>query len=324
MIRTQNDRTRTDGDGVRRPDEAALLAAAPPRRGGNEVRIGAFLIAGIVAVVVALFMLTDPSLFRGRYNVATLVPNAGGLRSGDPVQMRGVNIGRVRNFDIGPEGVRIRLELEGEYEVPADSRVVLRSGGLLGGMIAEVVPGNATETLDGGDFLPGSSESGLAGLTESAQGIATRTDTVLGRVQSLLAPGTIGAVGTSAAELQVLLSELSALAEEQRRELTALSGSLRRSAAGVEGATTGPELERAVARADSLTAQLNATTQRLDRATGSLETILGRLERGEGTLGKLSTDESLYNNLNQAAQNANALVADIQANPRRYINLKVF
>lgn len=322
MIRTQTDRTRTDGNG--RADETALLAAAPPRRGGQEVRIGAFVIAGIFAVVLALFLLTDPALFRGRYNVSTVVENAGGIRGGDPVQMRGVNIGRVRAFEIGSEGVQIRMELEGEYDVPQDSRVVLRSGGLLGGMIAEIVPGDSDQALESGAVLPGSSESGLAGLTESAEGIAVRTDTVLGRVQSLLDPRTIGAVGTSAAELQALLTKLSALAEEQRGELAALSGSLRRSAAGVEGAATGPELERSVARVDSLTARLNATTERLDRASGSLETVLGRLERGEGTLGKLSVDESLYNNLNQTAVSVNELVADIQANPRRYINLRVF
>lgn len=324
MTRTPTDRTRTDGNGTRRTDDAALLAAAPARRGGAEARIGAFLIAGIVAVVVALFLLTDPSLFRGRYSVSTVVPNAGGIRSGDPVQLRGVNVGRVRAFGITGQGVRIRMELEGEYEVPEDSRVVLRSGGLLGGMIAEIVPGSSPDALEGGDMLPGTSESGLAGLTESAEGIAVRTDTVLGRVQSLLNPGTIGAVGSSAEELQGLLTELSALAAEQRGELAALSTSLRRSAQGVEGATSGPELQRAVARVDSLTGELNQSSTRLARASGSLETVLGRLERGEGTLGRLSTDEALYENLNRAAQNAGALVEDIRENPKRYLSVRVF
>ena len=40
-----------------------------------------------------------------------MVPDAGGVRRGDPVQMRGVNIGRVVGFGMVPEGVEIRLEL---------------------------------------------------------------------------------------------------------------------------------------------------------------------------------------------------------------------
>jgi len=55
-----------------------------------------------------------------------------------------------------------------------------------------------------------------------------------------------------------------------------------------------------------------------------METVLGRVERGEGTLGKLTRDDALYNNLNQAATNMNALVEDIRKNPKKYINLKVF
>ncbi|MBD0321284.1 MAG: efflux RND transporter permease subunit, partial [Gemmatimonadetes bacterium] len=113
--------------------------------------------------------------------------------------------------------------------------------------------------------------------------------------------------------------------------LQGLSGSLRRSAAGVEGAATRPELARAIARTDSITVQLDAATKSLNAAGQSLANVVGRIDRGEGTLGKLSKDESLYNNMNTAATNLNttvtrygALAEDIQANPKKYINLRVF
>jgi phospholipid/cholesterol/gamma-HCH transport system substrate-binding protein len=66
------------------------------------------------------------------------------------------------------------------------------------------------------------------------------------------------------------------------------------------------------------------TTTLLNRTTASLQAIIGRLERGEGTLGKLTADEQLYDNLNSTVNNLNALITDIQANPRKYINLEVF
>lgn len=291
------------------------------RSSRSEIQIGVFVLAGIVAVIVALMMLTDPGTFRGRYDLVTVVGDAGGLRKGDPVQMRGVNVGRVRSFTIGKDGVAIAMEMDREYPVPADSRVLLQSGGLLGGMILEVVPGDSPEPVEDGAVLPASSG---AGIFDVAADVGSRADTVLTRAQALLSPGNVEAVGASTRELQTLLTELAALAGQQRQELAALSASLRRSAAGIEGAATRPELERAIARTDSISLQLDRTAGSLTRSTASLESFLGRIDRGEGTFGKLSRNDSLYNNLNQAAASANALVQDIQRNPKRYIDVSVF
>ncbi|MEW5929956.1 MAG: MlaD family protein [Gemmatimonadota bacterium] len=298
------------------------------RSSRREIQIGFFFLLGIVAVVTALLMLTDPGTFRGRYDITTTVADAGGLRKGDPVQMRGVNVGRVRGFHITPTGVTINMEMEREYEVPADSRISMESGGLLGGMIVEVIPGRSGERVRDGAELPGTASPGMFDVAAT---VGTRADTVLGRAAALLDPATIQAVGGSAQELQTMLVSLAGLATEQRREIALLSASLRRSAEGVESAATRPELQRAVARMDSITLQLDRSTASLNRSTTSLEAVLGRMERGEGTLGKLSADETLYNNLNQAALSANrtatsadSLMADIRRNPRKYINLEVF
>jgi phospholipid/cholesterol/gamma-HCH transport system substrate-binding protein len=55
------------------------------------------------------------------------------------------------------------------------------------------------------------------------------------------------------------------------------------------------------------------------------------MDRGEGTLGKLSKDDTLYKNaaeasenLSKATQELNKLLADFQAHPKKYINLKIF
>ncbi|HEX6924181.1 MAG TPA: MlaD family protein [Longimicrobiaceae bacterium] len=315
------DTARGPGGGSSRLTEEELLSALPPRSANREVRVGLFVLIGVAAFLITLFTFTDVGTFRGRYYLLTTVPDAGGIRRGDPVQMRGVNIGRVVGFEMVPDGVQVKLELYDEYEVPQGSVAHLKSSGLLGGMTVDVIPGASDENMGDGDILPGTSASGLI---SSAESLSAEADTVLQRITSLLSQETIGAVGQSATELRTLLLELNALASRQREELAALSGSLRRSAEGLEGVTTGPELARAVARIDSLTVQLGTTSLSLDAAASSLDEVLGRIERGEGTLGLLSTDEALYTNLNTAAQNLNTLLLDIRENPRRYINLEIF
>ena len=294
---------------------------APMRSPRREVSVGLFVVAGVLAVLVALFALTDPGTFRGRYHVFTFVQDAGGIRKGDPVQMKGVNIGRIRDFTITPEGVRVRMELESEYPVPADSRVSIVSGGLLQSMVAEVVPGDSDEQLRDGAVLP--FEESLT-LTQTAAQLAGSADTTLMRAQALLDARTVGAVGASAQQMQQLLVALTGLAVEQRQELNALTASLRRSAEGLEGAATRPELARALARTDSMSLRLDAATASLQQASLSMASLVERIESGEGSLGKLVMDDQLYDNLNAAVTSLNQLTNDIRQNPRRYINVSVF
>ena len=305
------------------------LPPPPPGHSHNrELWVGLFLILGIAAVLLALFTLTNASMFRGRYVVTTLLPDAGGIRKGDPVQMRGVNIGRIQKFRIDHEGVAVRLEIEGEYMVPKDSRVELKSGSLLGWMVADVIPGSATTFLRGGETMPGTK---VAGAFDSAADIAARAQKALGRVQALLSQKTVDNFESSSVELNGLLKQLSAVTAEQRKDLVALTASLRKSAEGMEKVTAGPELHDTVKRLDALTQKLDGVTVSLDRSSHSVEAILGRIERGEGTLGKFSKDDALYLNANEAIVNVNnavvemrKLTEDIRKEPKKYLKLSFF
>jgi phospholipid/cholesterol/gamma-HCH transport system substrate-binding protein len=305
------------------------LPPPPPSRGKyREAWVGLFVVAGIVATVILLAVMTDAALFRGRYIVTTTVPNAGGIRKGDPVQMRGVNIGRIIGFAIGHKDVDVRLEIEGEYKIPRDSRVEVKASGLLGGMVADIIPGASTDVFRGGDRIPGA--SGI-GLFDKMDTLAVEADKVAVKVQNLLSDETVKDLQVGTSEARKSMESLQAILKEQRSELRTLTASLKRSAEGMEKVTTGPELERAVKRVDQLTEKLDGTLTTLDRSSKSVESILARMDRGEGTLGKLSTDDTLYKNaseatanLNKATVELNKLLADFQAHPRKYINLKVF
>lgn len=303
------------------PSPVDLEEAVPKQHGGRELRVGAFVLVGLLSFLAVLFLTTDPALFRGRYVVSTVVDHAGGMRAGDPVEMRGVNIGRVHDFSLTGERVRIALEIEGEWDIPVDSRTRITGTGLLGGRVVEVVRGSSSEMLPPGGEIPGTS---MENLTDEAQELSGEARTTLRRIQDLLSEPTIGALQGSATELEGLLQELSAFTREQRAEVDRLVESLNRSAEGLEEAASGPEAARAVARADSALARLNATGESLERASASLESVLAGVERGEGTLGQLARNDSLYRNLNRAAESLHLLTTDLRENPGRYIRLEIF
>jgi phospholipid/cholesterol/gamma-HCH transport system substrate-binding protein len=299
------------------------MADRPPSsRGYNrELWVGLFVLVGIITTVALLMVLTDPTALRGRYNVFTVIPDAGGIRKGDPVRMLGVVIGRVMTFQLEGDKVRVRLEIEGEYEVPEGSRIIIRSKSMFGEKVADVLPGPGTTRVKEGTLLPGELE---VGLFENTEGLSQQATDVMKRTQRLLSDETVQNVETSTAELKTLMSELSKLAIEQRRELSALSKSLRKSSEALEAATTQPELKAAIKRTETVMARMQESSESLKRSTTSLETVMTRLEQGEGTLGKLMKDETLYNNLNEAAANTSKLMEDIRKQPRRYVKLSFF
>ena len=296
----------------------------PINRGrSREVWIGLFVLVALISGLGLLFALTDPAMLRGRYFIHTTVQDAGGIRKNDPVRMVGVVIGRVLSFHLDPQSgtVGMRLEIENEYQIPKDSRLEIRSKNLWGEMVAEIIPGKSAELLVDGDRIPGKLEGGMM---DQAADLAPSAQEIMDRMKKIMSDQMITSVNAGATEMQALLKEMNGIAAEQRGELLAISKSLRKSAQGLEGAATRPELESAIKRTDVLMARLDETTQSLDRSSRSLERVMAGVEKGEGTMGKLLKDEELYKNLNQAVLNIDKLVVDFREHPRRYVKMSLF
>ena len=86
-----------------------------------------------------------------------------------------------------------------------------------------------------------------------------------------------------------------------------------------------PILQKTNTFADSLNAvRLGQTVAQLNNSVASLQGILKDINQGKGTLGKLTNDDSLYVNLDRTAANLAALLADLKANPTRYVHFSLF
>ena len=131
--------------------------------------------------------------------------------------------------------------------------------------------------------------------------------------------------------MRKLLADVNVAVNDQRRELRTLSASLQRSAEGFEKVATGPELERTFKQIDAATARIDTVMTSLDKTATSVQTVISRLDRGEGTLGKLMTDEEVYRNMNaamlnmnKATVNINKLSEEVRRDPKKYLKLSVF
>lgn len=291
----------------------------------RETRVGVFVILGISAVVFMLYLLTDPATFRGRYKVTTTVTDVMGLRKGDPIQMRGVPIGRVHDFNLEAqnEQVTVILEVEGKWRIPVGSRAQLVSTGIMDPRTVEIVPGPGPGEIGEGAVLPGSVAKSLFDDTESLGGKGME---VLDQIAALLSDSTIQSVDEGARYLEGILEEIAGVMGSESEEIKGLITALGSAAEDLAGAT--PELREellgTVVRADSLVVTLTERVSDFEGTMASLSSVLDRINNGQGTLGKLSTDDELFHSLKDALESARFLMDDLRENPRRYINISIF
>jgi len=288
-----------------------------------ELQVGALVLVSLLALAAGLVWITGADLGGERFRFHVYAPNAAQVSGGSRVFLHGVDVGSVQRVRLDESGVLLDLEVRGEVSLPVDSRAVIKPSGFLGSQMVELVPGGAARTVRRGDTIAGGTSADLQSV---ATRLSDRAETVLDRTARLLSDTTVSSVRSTAGDLSGSMAELRALLESERQTLAALIRNLERTSEHLAAATDSPSM----ARIDSLTARLGRTSEELDASSESLSSILAKMDAGEGTLGRLVNDETLYEEATAAAADLRAvseeialLSQDLRQNPEKYLgNLK--
>ena len=83
-------------------------------------------------------------------------------------------------------------------------------------------------------------------------------------------------------------------------------------------------IDRIAAQVNRSVAGLDQTVAKADSTFGSVQRLASRMESGQGALGRLLVDSTLAVRAESAMAQLDSLLADIKANPRRYVRLSIF
>ena len=70
--------------------------------------------------------------------------------------------------------------------------------------------------------------------------------------------------------------------------------------------------------------QIKSAVANASATMKELHELLAKVNRGEGTLGKLAKNDSLYNNLNSSAASLDKLLKDLESHPKRDVHFSIF
>lgn len=286
-------------------------------RGRNVTALGLLVLAAGVLFTWGMFFLQGRPVLGGGLQVLVVLEDGAGLKRGDRVQLQGVEVGAVRGVRLeAPGRVLAELAVDGDLKLPADTRAWV-VGDVFGAHVVELVPGTAMVKLEAGDTIRGEAAPGLPAMMVELGGKARA---VLARADSLLSPVAIRDMHATAAVLPASAQELRAAFVELRRA----AESLRRSTEAAERAGAGPALANALRQIEASAESFSAAAEAMERSLGSLASVLAKVDAGEGTLGRLVNDSTLYGELHGAIREMRALAADIRERPERYVRIKIF
>jgi phospholipid/cholesterol/gamma-HCH transport system substrate-binding protein len=305
----------------------------------TDVMVGAFVVLGAAAIVGGTMWAREAHLGRGKAALVARFRDVGGAGVGTNAYIRGVRAGRVEGIELGDDGwVRVRIALEPAVRLPADPVVLLGSSSLVGDWQATITARDAVpdaadvrqqlaESASERGVVPGATSGSVRQLTAGAGRILDDIGVVTGHARVAFDDTAAGELRDAIASTQVLSARLAAT-----------SDAIHRTALRVDSASADGDLQRALRDVAAAAADSRATAAELrrftagggdtrilvDRVLARVDTLVGRTTAGSGTMGRVMSDPSLYTNADSLVTELRALVADVKAHPKRYVNIKVF
>lgn len=329
----------------------------------NDVLVGVVVLGVAIATIGAVAWVKQTDL-GGKHDVVAQFRDVGNARVGNAVVIRGVIGGRIQAIELAPTGwVNVRLRIDPHVRLPANPVVLLNESSLFGEWQATVIERNALphddavmrEVNDPGrdrSALPGASQPGIGKLTAVAGQIAGDVASVAGRFEVAFdeqAARELRASIRNVSQLSTTLagtvrahaSDLDSLSVQMRAAVGALNraaGTVQVTAGRIDSAATSDQVRRIV---DDLSAaslemrraaqQVRDLSERFARTQANADamlmrgdSVLGKINAGQGSLGLMVNDPSVYRHTDSLLVSLRALIADIQANPKRYVSVRLF
>jgi len=319
--------------------------------------LGSIIFISIIAFVMGILYLQDIKLQSSNFTFSVIFDSAQGLNEGNNVTMLGKRIGKVtktRIIEGNKIGVELSIDNSFAFKIPIDSKIHVKSEGILGAKYISIEPGkDSKHSLLAGDIVEGIREvdfseitPGIVPLTQDLGAFARRLKATLGEKEKENIQNTISNVETLTKEMVDFIKEYrSVLSDEERENIKQFTENLKVSTESFKTATTDLELtlkkdlqkvgeaisglkkftEKADVFNESITSLkesselIKTASENINTSSKQFSEIVSKLNGKKGTLPRLLNDDAVYNHIDSLVLNVQAIITDFNDNPVKYI-----
>jgi phospholipid/cholesterol/gamma-HCH transport system substrate-binding protein len=295
---------------------------------------------GIVAVIIIVMFIWGYSFLKGQNLFGTEIryfnveyANIAGLTKSSLVTINGLKVGKIDkiefNKDLEKKGqLVVRFSVEEDFVFSKNSIVKIYSPNPLSASNLAIIPDYKAEDAVSGDILKGEIESSLFTsigerldpLQTKLEHVIVNADSLFKNVNSILDLQTQNSLKKSVINIEHTIDEL---------EKTMLS-------VNKIIDDTSIDLKETIKNTKSITQNLSKVSDTLvnsnigkilREAQGTISSankLLDGIYSGKGTVGKLVTNDELYNNISATAKELENLLVEIKLNPKRFVHFSLF
>ncbi len=269
----------------------------------------------------------------GGYVVHAYLNDASGIAKHSRVTIAGIPVGSVEDIRLENGKARVDVRVNGDVRLHQSARLGVKSASLLGENIIVLTEGVGEPDKNDGDQIETMPE---AASVEDIKAQVARIAELVERVAQQLA----NSIGTEEGgqNMRAILQNLADATEAINLTVRENRVVIKETLENIDRITAkgGPELQQILVNIkvitedvkqmmaaqggqDGQSGELRQTIERVNRASKSLESALGhidnvagRIDRGEGTIGKLTKDEALINEVQGVAEGVNDYVDSLR------------
>ena len=297
----------------------------------REIKTGLIVILGILCVIFGYSYLKATPLFDNSKTLHAIYDNVSGLETGTEVVINGFVVGKVTNirFKDNSGKLVVTFSMKSDFKFSSNSKAEMYDTGIIGGKGIQIKPVlDGSPIVKSGDTLNAGVKPGITTLLQETlpplqlklEGAISNADSLLFNVNDILDAKTKSGIRESIAGLNNLIRSFQVSANAMNELVENNKTQLDSSIKNMNTATSNfAKLSESLVDAD-----LTKTIKSLEGTITNMNSILGKIEDGDGTLGKMLTNDELYDNLSKASRELDLLLQDFRLNPKRYVNVSVF
>lgn len=299
----------------------------------KELKIGVFVTVILVSSFFLINYLRGKDLFNSEMEISSRYENVEGLVASAPVYIKGYKAGKVTDvsYDSASDDFVVTCSVLREFKIPVDSKMMIYGVDIMGGKGVRIELGSSDTYLEDGGVLDSSSEPALLdGITSELSPVIDNVGKILDSlniavsgVNTLLSANNQDAISGTLRHLEDVMqdiSRLTSLVDGRSAEIDDFVTNL---------AVLSGKLGGIVEKIDSTMTGVSSVVSSIDESdiTGvvsSLRTILENMNNPESTIGRLFTDDSVYESVDGLLNDVDSLIRKIEENPKKYIKISVF
>lgn len=290
----------------------------------KEVKIALVAILGVVVFFYGVNFLKGLTIFSTATTYYMTFDNLEGLGASTPVYADGYKVGVVKSIDYDysrKNSTRVAVGINQDMRIPKGSTAEIVKD-LMGNIQVNILlANNPRERVEPGGVIPGGVNPGalgaVKGMVPEIEKMLPKLDSILASLNTLLANP---AIAQSLSNIQTTTANLAV----STQQLNKLMGSLNREVPGMLRKANGV-LDNTNRLTNNLAAvDVQETMSQVNRTLANMEAFTDKLNSNKGTLGLLMNDPELYDNLNATMRNADSLMINFKAHPKRYVHFSLF